>query len=605
MDDATENVEEQKEPGAALVWVLALLIFGVYFFVSTRSTIWDRDEARFCRATDEMIWSSPKNYLYPTFQGELRPDKPILIYWMMSIPVSIFGRVEWAYRLWAVLATVCSCVLTYKIGLTLFSRSAGLWATGILATNGLVAFVGAVGTTDAVLLAEMTWMALLFARVLKGEGFGILRVIGLTVLVAMGMLTKGPVALLPVVVFLIARPLLKKEIGCPKLDMLKTGVAALAGVGIFFAWFIPANNATNGEFLRQAFGHHIVDRVTTSLEHHSGYGMDFAYYFIVIFAAFFPWTFFLPAALVRTSKRTYGGRVGKVFLFTWMGLVMVVMIAIRTKLPHYILPMWPALALMCGCLISEYKAIPYWEYDVEHTPRTPSGGWFGLGGFLFLLAALALGGGLAYGPEYFKERMPEWGNFFPSSAHIRSVIGALIALVCFPIGVRWRARHAAWNARVLIVGFFAFLIGSSWLLLAEFEKLKISDKVAAIVRQRAQPNTPVVLTNYYDEASLIFYLEKHPIANLSKEREEGRKALERAVQAGTISTFDNQRVFAEALSIWAGKAEPGVIVIGKSDNEAAKAVTSVPVLNVLDEVSGVNYSKKGKFIELLVLKRSE
>ncbi len=604
MDEpAPDNAELKPKPGPALVWLLAIVIFAVYFFVSTRSTIWDRDEARFCRATDEMIWS--KNYLYPTFLGELRPDKPILIYWMMSIPVSIFGRVEWAYRLWAVIATVCSCVLTYKIGRVLFNRSVGLWAMGILATNGLVAFVGAVGTTDAVLLAEMTWMALVFARALKGGSLSVKNTGVLALLVAAGLMTKGPVALLPVAVFVVARQLLVKELGASVGDMLKTVAALVVGGGLFAAWFIPANNATNGEFFKQAFGHHVVDRMTTPLEHHGGYGaMDFAFYFLVIFAAFFPWTFFLPAALVRTNKGVYGGRVAKVFLFTWIGLVLGTMLAVSTKLPHYILPMWPALALMCACVIDEYKQIPYWEYAVEQTPRTPSGGWYGLGGFLFLLTALALGAGLALGQRYFGDRLPDWGGFFVRSQHVMSVFGALIALVCFPIGVRWRARHAAWNARVLIAGFLAFLVSASWLLLAEFEPLKISSKVAAIVRARSTPNTPVLLLTY-DEASLIYYLEKHPIANLSKERVEARQILERAVQTGTLSSFDNAKVQAEALSIWAGKAEPGILVIGKSDNDNLRSGTAIPVLNLIDEVHGVNYSRKGKYLELLVQKRSE
>src|SRR5436190_10799504 len=112
MENAEANVEIAPDSSSPwLVVLFALIIFSVYFFVSTQSTIWDRDEARFCRATDEMIWS--KNYLVPTFEGELRPDKPILIYWLMSVPVRMFGPAEWAYRLCAVLATVASCVLTY------------------------------------------------------------------------------------------------------------------------------------------------------------------------------------------------------------------------------------------------------------------------------------------------------------------------------------------------------------------------------------------------------------------------------------------------------------------------------------------------------------
>jgi 4-amino-4-deoxy-L-arabinose transferase-like glycosyltransferase len=69
----------------------------MYLLFAGSSTLWDRDEALYARATVEMIESG--NYFVPTFNGEAWADKPILLYWLMSVPVRLFGPSEVACRL--------------------------------------------------------------------------------------------------------------------------------------------------------------------------------------------------------------------------------------------------------------------------------------------------------------------------------------------------------------------------------------------------------------------------------------------------------------------------------------------------------------------------
>src|SRR5882672_5076989 len=97
--------DPSREARASSPWFLAaalISIFALASWLTTRSTLWDQDEPRFSQATVEMLKSG--QWLYPTFNGALRPDKPILIYWLMSIPVGIFGASEWALRVWAAIA---------------------------------------------------------------------------------------------------------------------------------------------------------------------------------------------------------------------------------------------------------------------------------------------------------------------------------------------------------------------------------------------------------------------------------------------------------------------------------------------------------------------
>ncbi len=86
-----EGSLEIKDPRTSWLAVvgICLVITCMYWFVDSRSTLWDRDEPRLSRATAEMIESG--NYLYPTFKGQLRPDKPILIYWLMFLGMRVLG----------------------------------------------------------------------------------------------------------------------------------------------------------------------------------------------------------------------------------------------------------------------------------------------------------------------------------------------------------------------------------------------------------------------------------------------------------------------------------------------------------------------------------
>ncbi len=337
---------EPGSPGWGLPLALAALIFCMYSFLSSCSTIWDRDEARFARATAEMVGTG--NYLYPTFNGKLRPDKPILIYWLMSVPVSIFGQTEWAFRFCSVLGTTLACLFTYFIGRRLFNHRAGLWGMALLAANPLMAYTGAVATSDAVLLAFMTGAFAVFADALK-RGFSFRHLVATAFFFAGGVLTKGPVALLPLLPFVATQLLLRRELGkaWPAIGKL-AACAALAGLA-FAAWFYPANQATHGELYRQQVGHHLLDRINKPLENHGGYSLFYLnFYSLVIVAAFFPWTLYLPGALVRLYRQKSGEQKGRILLGTWMVSFFLVMIAISTKLPHYILPIWLNLRWRCA-----------------------------------------------------------------------------------------------------------------------------------------------------------------------------------------------------------------------------------------------------------------
>ncbi|HLX62298.1 MAG TPA: glycosyltransferase family 39 protein [Planctomycetota bacterium] len=583
-----------ESPGFLAPIGLAVMVFAVYLIVSLQTTIWDRDEARFARATVEMVRSG--NYLVPTFTGKLRPDKPILSYWLMSVPVRLFGSSEWALRVVSVLSVALACFFTYLIGRTLISHRAGLWAMVLLPTTGLMLMDGAVATSDALLLAFITGSFAVFARALK-NGLGLVHLILLTLLFAGGLLTKGPVALIPIVPFIVMQLALNKAAarGIPGSILLLLTVAAAGG--IFAAWFVPANNATHGEFYEQAFKHHVLERIKQPLENHGGHSLGnlLGFYPLVILLGFFPWTLFLPGALVQLSRGDSGGKIGRLFLTLWIVTFLLTMILVSTKLPHYILPLWPALSLCVGAFLA--------KASVEE-PKSYGGFWTFLGWLMFAVVLVALAAGLGYGPEYAAQRAVEkavqedgsWSNFAQDSRTARSVIVLLLLIVTVPLLFRPGAASFKNNARVLAIAALVFLPLCAVLLAPSIESIKLSKRAVDVIFKETAHDATVTLAGF-DEASLIFYLDERPSENIVPEN----SATKPNPAASRVDVRDQK------VADWFNARGRAVLVIPAKALEqvkANKAITLPANMHPVGSITGFNYSK-GHWVELLIFRRDE
>src|SRR5262245_64217471 len=115
------NISQQRSTPAG--WrragAAAAAIWLCYLALAPWTTLWDRDEPRFAQATVEMLASG--QYLYPTFNGHLRADKPILIYWLMALPMRLLGPRELAARFWSPAGLAAAALLTASIGRRLIS----------------------------------------------------------------------------------------------------------------------------------------------------------------------------------------------------------------------------------------------------------------------------------------------------------------------------------------------------------------------------------------------------------------------------------------------------------------------------------------------------
>ncbi|HZV07804.1 MAG TPA: glycosyltransferase family 39 protein [Gemmataceae bacterium] len=318
-------------------------------------SLWDIDEGNNAECAQEMYESG--NFIVPTFNYNLRVDKPVLLYWLQALAYHGYGISEFAARLPSALASLLSLLVVYELGRRLFERSAALLAGLILA--GSVAFCTAAhfANPDALLNLCVLLSLWCFWNHYTRRGWWLL---GAGAACGLGMLAKGPVAvILPMMTttlfFLIRRELRRLW------DLHLLG-AALVFVIIAAPWYVWVGVETKGEWLAGFFWKHNVERATGILENHGG---PFFYYVLVLLVGLAPWSIFLypairyPLSTIRqgenaeSRQRTAGG--GPQFLLCWVAVWLLFFTVVRTKLPNYILPVYPAVALLTASFLDDWR----------------------------------------------------------------------------------------------------------------------------------------------------------------------------------------------------------------------------------------------------------
>jgi 4-amino-4-deoxy-L-arabinose transferase-like glycosyltransferase len=546
----------------------AAVILGLYLFIASRSTLWDRDEPRFAQATVEMLRSG--NYLYPTFNGTLRPDKPIMIYWMMSLAVRLCGANEIGFRFVGSLSIALAALGTYWIGRRILSARAAFWSMLVLAVSPLAVVPGTAATTDALLLA--IFVAAMATHVHSFEkGFTLRHALLFGLLCACALLTKGPVGIgVPLLgaigTWSLGRGVLTRG---PRAKLFTFGSAVL-GCAIFLSWGIPANNATisrdypSGEYLQTGLGHHVVDRTSRPMEHHGGnFVLMLPFYLPAVLLGFLPWSLFLFTALSRCWRGECGGDIGKALIFGWSVPTFALMSVVATKMPHYILPIWPALALAVGATLDAAQSGTLTERDMS---RIKWGAW------LALLLASAAGVAVIVVPRHFPAEALKTPAALCGAAIIACSIAGLVLIQ------KQRIVDAARFFPAAAAG-LALLAGTT--LLPAIESCKLTQRMAGEINAKIPADVPVV-TCRYDEPSLILYLRRGVIEDLRTAKE---------------------------LTAWFEQRTPGILVMDRPNLLQFQKDKKVPPnVEEIISVKGFDvYSKefytKGESAELVAIKR--
>ncbi len=311
----------------------------------------DRDEARFAQASKQML--ETRDFVDIRFQDEPRYKKPIGIYWLQSAAVAAFtdegeARNEiWAYRIPSFLGAVLAVLATWWAARPVIGRNAALLAGVLFASCLTLSFEARIAKSDAALIAAIALMqGTLFRLYLAPRGSPVAGLAAVFwIALGLGILIKGPIAP-AVAVFTVAVVAL-----AGRDRRWLANLHAIWGVPLMLAmtlpWFIAIGISSDGEFFRLSLGEDFLKKIKSGQEKH---GAPPGYYFILFWWTFWPATLFATGGVALWLWRNRRLR-RALFLLAWIVPFWLVVEATPTKLPHYILPAYPAIAIAAAWLL--------------------------------------------------------------------------------------------------------------------------------------------------------------------------------------------------------------------------------------------------------------
>lgn len=311
----------------------------------------DRDESRYAQATKQMLETG--DFIEIQFQEEARNKKPVGIYWMQAVSASMLSGAPytdiWAYRLPSVIGAICAVLLVFGIGARFYDTQTGLVAGALMGGSLLMVGEAHIAKTDAVQLACIVAAQALIAKFYfaarLGEPIPSFRwSVALWGALGLAILVKGPIGPFICAVTIVTLSIWERRWGWIWSMRPIAGVFVIAL--IVLPWLLAITLVTKGQFLADAWGRDFAGKVVSSQEGHWGVP---SYYLRLLPVTFWPGSLFLvPAAiyawLTRHESTTR-------FLVAWIVPVWLFLEFTPTKLPHYVLPLYPAIALLCAAAV--------------------------------------------------------------------------------------------------------------------------------------------------------------------------------------------------------------------------------------------------------------
>ena len=295
------------------------------------------DEPRYTRVAVEMHRAG--EWVRPTLQGEAWLEKPPLFYWLAGAAFSALGETEAAARLPSVLATLLLVGTTALVGARVCGSAAGLHA-GFVAGTALLPFAYGRAASMDMLLASTVTLSIGLAG-LRALGIaGRLAVVAAAAAAGLAVLAKGPLGLLLPVLVLGGYALATRE--WRLLRELAAPLAVAAFLLVASPWYVAILLDQGRHFLDVFILDHNVQRFTSTIHNHPG---PFWYYLPVLLAGLFPWSGLAVPALFGAGPRSSRT---DLFLLAWLGLPLAFFSLAGSKLPGYILPCIPPLAILMG-----------------------------------------------------------------------------------------------------------------------------------------------------------------------------------------------------------------------------------------------------------------
>lgn len=473
------SVERSHARACAVLLLLCLACFGPGF-ASLQPM--DRDEPRFAQASKQMLETG--DFVDIRFQGEARHKKPVGIYWLQSGVVALAetagvreARTTIAlYRVPSLIGAVAMVLLTYWAALAFAGRREAFLGAAFMAASIILMVEARLAKTDAVLGACSVAAMGALARAYLARGVVTLpasTVAGFWAAVALGVLVKGPM----VVMFagLCGLVLWVRERSGRWLLPLRPALGTAVVLLTVAPWFLAITLKSGGAFYAEAVGHDMLGKVGTAQTVHWA---PPGFYALAFFATFWPAAVLAAIAIPFAWRHRNEDAIA--FALAWIVPSWIVFEAVPTKLPHYVMPLYPAIAIVTVIAIARGFVGP-------HRPGARAAALL----IPFIPAGLAVG--LAYAGMTLDQRIPWVGLVFLA-------VSSAIALAAW-----WNFTRSAVGAAALLA-----IAASVVLSIAVFafiqpvlQSLRVSPRLAAVPRG-LECADPAVGTIGYREPSLVF-----------------------------------------------------------------------------------------------------
>ena len=465
-------------------WGLPALTLFTFFILLGSRSLNEPDEGRYSEIAREMIetgdWLVPHLWYLPHL------DKPPMTCWLVAASMKLFGQNEWAARLPVALAGISGVWAVFLLGCSMGGRRAGFWSAVILQSSLLYFVMARMLTPDIIVTQFIAWAVYFFWRSWQAANAecGVRNAEFLKwhlagwVAIAFGFLTKGPIALAIPLVTLAALLIFCRR-GIFPIKTVFTGL--MVGFALFLIlaapWFLAVfqrvPESANYMVLGQAAGH----LLGTTIKNRSGNPF---YFFGILAAGLLPWTFLLGwlwrrSDISNSALRTPHSALTKdgwLLVNVWALFTFALFSFSHAKLPAYILPIFPALAVMLALRFFGE------ERDAESAPR-----WVWrmcLAGSLLLPAIFP-----ALVKYAFHDPLPDWLKW-------QTPVIAVAALLIFWLARKWTPSACAAGAAALAILSLALIVAEIPLFETGMRDNQTLKPLGVVLRENYRPGDAVV-----------------------------------------------------------------------------------------------------------------
>jgi 4-amino-4-deoxy-L-arabinose transferase-like glycosyltransferase len=321
--------------------LIFLLLLGAFLYFANLGgpSIYILDEAKNAGCAREMM--DRGDLVVPTFNGELRTDKPPLHYYFMMMSYNVFGVSAWGARFFSAIAGLLLIALIYVQVTRIVNERVAFFSALVMLSSIQLTIQFHLAVPDPYLILCITWCLLSFFRGFHGQPG---QLWWMYVAAALGFLTKGPIAIIMTGLVVVVYLIITKQLTLASLKRLKLLPGALLFCAIALPWYLAVGNATHGEWLRGFFIGHNLERYTSTMEGHGAFPLA---PFVILLAALLPFSVFIVQA-VRLAWRERTEKPLLLFCLV-VGLAFGVFFSFsKTVLPSYPAPAIPFLAIVLG-----------------------------------------------------------------------------------------------------------------------------------------------------------------------------------------------------------------------------------------------------------------